>query len=152
MRRPVCLDACLVCLVMSVGCIADGRYIIQGTVQAEGPGGSGNPLASATVEADGGRGGRARVVTGDDGTFSMAYRFGGPILPWGTNPTMRFSAPGYESRSVPLKGGSADRGIFRQVGAAEHGIGKCKGEPRFCFRIDAVLRPRPAATSGGSVP
>jgi hypothetical protein len=130
-------------LIGAPGCIADGQYIIRGTVHSPEPDGKSKPVPGVRVSADGGRGGGSDpVVTGDDGRFAVTYHFGGVLLPFlsgNDNPDVRFSASGYETRTARLKSDRAESGISR-AGCTPCSEGTCCG-------IEAILEPVGTAAS-----
>jgi hypothetical protein len=100
------------------GCYTSGVYLVRGVVQSEGLAGA-EPLAGASVQCRDGRDGPpryARVTTKDDGAYRIEYPYEGRSFPMlfsaGGDPWLEFSAPGYQTRLVRLRGGN-EKGVVR---------------------------------------
>lgn len=128
-------------LLLLPGCIAEGWCTIRGRVTS-GPEGM-TPVAGATVTAGKAEeGDPQRVRTSTDGTYELAYAFGG-IFPFGTssNPTLVFAAPGHEARRVKARSDERSPGVVR---------GTCEDTEhhRSCVRLDVVLDPLATTEAG----
>lgn len=126
-------------------CIIDGQYVIRGTVSAPVAGGVLEPLPGAKVVADGGRGGGSKpVYTADDGTYVVTYSFGGVLLPFlagNSNPDVHIAAPGYQSRTLRLRGDRDEAGVDR------HECSECNMGSGTCCGLNAVLSPASRAAT-----
>jgi hypothetical protein len=135
MRRG--FGAVLAAMALALGgCHANGVHLVRGVVRAERPGGA-EPLGGVTVQCREGRDGEPRYfrfTTRDDGAYRIEYPYEGtwfPLLkPRGGDPWVEFTAPGYERRLVPLRGGK-ERGVVR-------------GESGPFTKLDVTLVPQPA--------
>jgi hypothetical protein len=126
-------------LLMLPACVYDGAYRVQGTVRTEASRGELEPLSGAEVVTRNGRAGEPQraVMTAEDGSYRAEYQFGGMgflfFTPGVGDPHVAFTAPGFQTTTVPLRGEKTEAGVTRR---------RCD-EPSAvnCFGIDVVLLP-----------
>ena len=120
-------------LILLPGCwVGDGRFVVRGKVLTKSDTAL-KPVRGATVVVGDAPEANRRAETPADGTYVVTYAMGGmfPFVNSG-NPTVVFTAPGFQPRSVSLQGSSDTPDVTRR---------ECDPPRNDCFVLDVVLAP-----------